>query len=267
MKLTGLGLYECEVREIAKITPKDLKCFTNGFNLASIRNLLTTCKDSMCQLEFLMRTQLAEYQLGSSAYTNARDRKLFGKINPQHVNIYLKWKEQIKRGEFPMLIGDDEKSLWNHIDKTKAELAQQKEQYRETQNEMGQLRKEKNEATKRVAELEKEIKALRASYANVVPLDDFTENITLLSAADYIGEKESDVTRDTLIAMFDTLLTKKVTKEKLKRNIRKKIAETKAMDGPSVQKIDVQGDYVVTKHVDNEVNGVAAGATGIKSYK
>lgn len=27
--------------------------------------------------------------------------------------------------------------------------------------------------------------------------------------------------------------------------------------------VNVAGDYVVSKHVDNEVNGVAAGATGI----
>ena len=32
-------------------------------------------------------------------------------------------------------------------------------------------------------------------------------------------------------------------------------------------KIYINGDYVVTKHVDNEVNGVASGGTGINVYK
>jgi hypothetical protein len=32
-------------------------------------------------------------------------------------------------------------------------------------------------------------------------------------------------------------------------------------------KVHIDGDYVVTKHVDHEVNGVAAGATGINVDK
>ena len=41
----------------------------------------------------------------------------------------------------------------------------------------------------------------------------------------------------------------------------------KALEKMAFASINVHGDYVVNKHVDNEVNGVASGATGVSIKK
>ena len=109
----------------------------------------------------------------------------------------------------------------------------------------------------RIEMLEAENTELRAKLN-----DGWSDRVTFENVVEQIASNEDPAQRDEARKIFEPMLKKEMAR-KLRAEIKRKVKEMIEETTPQVQKIDVQGDYVVNKNVSKEVNGVAARATGI----
>ena len=134
---------------------------------------------------------------------------------------------------------------------------------------IAELRKELAEREERINNLESSINSLKNQFketvseltdaVNAVEKDIFTPN----NLKDAFLRFDSNMAH-TLFGSVATLLTNNPTWQKYAPQIQQAIIEKQEME----KKRDVYiKEYVVNKHVENEVNGVAPGATGIKINK
>ena len=117
------------------------------------------------------------------------------------------------------------------------------------------LETELKQKDRRIAELERECERLRNDpWASRVTYDNMVELI-----ASYEDARERDEARKLLEPML-----KREQVRQLRRDIKRKAAELNAEEASvSPTTIHVEGDYVINKRVENEVDFVAPGATGI----
>ena len=134
---------------------------------------------------------------------------------------------------------------------------------------IAELRKELAEREERINNLESSINSLKDQFketvseltdaVNAVEKDIFTPN----NLKDAFLHFDSNMAH-TLFGSVATLLTNNRTWQKYAPQIQQAIIEKQEME----KKRDVYiKEYVVNKHVENEVNGVAPGAIGIKINK
>ena len=134
---------------------------------------------------------------------------------------------------------------------------------------IAELRKELAEREERINNLESSINSLKDQFketvseltdaVNAVEKDIFTPN----NLKDAFLRFDSNMAH-TLFGSVATLLTNNRTWQKYAPQIQQAIIEKQEME----KKRDVYiKEYVVNKHVENEVNGVAPGAIGIKINK
>ena len=117
------------------------------------------------------------------------------------------------------------------------------------------LETELEQKGRRIAELEQEVERLRN--------DPWSSRVTYDNVVELIASYEDASQRDEARKLLEPMLKREQVRQ-LRRDIKRKVAELNAEEASGTPAtIHVEGDYVVNKRVENEVDHVAPGATGI----
>lgn len=115
------------------------------------------------------------------------------------------------------------------------------------------------ECCMKVCELQRRVVALEAENERFN--DGWSNRVTYENMVEKIAGYEDVSARDAARSLIEPMLKRDMAR-KFREDIKHKVQELNGEDG----KLVVQGDYVVNKSVNNEVNGIAPGARGINVY-
>ncbi|MBO4565456.1 MAG: hypothetical protein J5720_08480 [Bacteroidaceae bacterium] len=222
-QLTGLGFLMYEVREILDLNLEDLKLFSDNYNPVSMLNLLVTCKNHSCQQCLLKQFIASEFKFGTGAETAPYEKKVWGMVSRRNAYFYSKWEEEIRKGQFP-LINSKDNNLWNERQKMQQEIEDLK-----TAN--SQYKSEKQKAEAECAHMQHDIETLqykieeiKTKFAESVPLDFFTKNVTYDSIIQYTASRQDTSAIDVLTGMLEALLPKEMH-EKIRTDVSSRLSQ------------------------------------------
>ena len=223
IELTGLGFLNYDEQDILGLDLLDLKRFSDNYNIVSMLNLLTTCKNQSCQHYLLKKLQSSEMKYGTGYGTAPYEKRILGMISRQSFWFYARWEEEIGKDTFPRIQRKDD-NIWNERLHLQQEIEKLKNDIDQIQKEKIIIQRECKDKQKTIDNLKQDIEDIKQTYKESVPLDDFTKNVTYDSIIHYITSRQDASTIDILKGMLEALLPKHIH-EKIQTDISSKHAQ------------------------------------------
>lgn len=130
----------------------------------------------------------------------------------------------------------------------------------------GEIKRHQEDMKQKQQEWDAEKERMAEERGVMNKMDEWAKRVTYDNVVDQIASLEDASKRDDARRVFEPLLKKNQVTQ-LRKDVKRRVKEMNEEGGTNITIEKVEGDYVISKHVENEVNGVASGAIGMNVNK